>query len=121
MNPSENAFVGRRVRVRFHNIVGTVTRWEPLGASMNDILVRDDTGHECWHASHGAEPIDGLGPLPSRRTEREQADRRALESLRAIRAQLVTDWARPWPGVEHGKALVGRAIDAAIAEVERKR
>jgi hypothetical protein len=37
-------------------------------------------------------------------------------SLEKIRELHVQDWDRPWPGANFGKVLVGRAINAALAE-----
>jgi hypothetical protein len=34
-----------------------------------------------------------------------------------MRADLVRDWHKPWPGAEHGKALVGMMIDGALADL----
>ena len=41
-----------------------------------------------------------------------------LEKLRAIRAQHVADFNKPWPGCEFGKTLVGQMIDKAIRDLE---
>lgn len=110
--------IGRRVR-EFWGTVGTVERWEPLGAAMCDALVIHDDGSRCWYASHSLTPIDGLGPLPSRRVAREHARESHLRSLRAIRRQHVAAFDRErWPGCEFAKAIVGRMIDGAIADVE---
>lgn len=42
--------VGRRVRAPYHKIEGVVLRWEPLGAALCDVLVRDDAGRE-WRVA----------------------------------------------------------------------
>lgn len=109
--------IGRRVKSDWYRMAGVVIRWDPLGASMCDILVREDSGRECWYASHSVEPADGLGALPSRVEARRTADAVALTQLRAIRAQHVRDFHVPWPGLEHGKALLGQSIDGAIREL----
>jgi hypothetical protein len=42
-----------------------------------------------------------------------------LESLRAIRAKLLSEeWYKSWPGMEFGKAMLGNMIDNAIRELE---
>jgi hypothetical protein len=41
-----------------------------------------------------------------------------IEQLKAIRAQHVREWHKPWPGVEFGKALFGMMLDKAIEELE---
>ena len=114
--------IGRRVKSAWHGLAdGEIVRWEPLGAAMTDALVRDvASGSLCWYASHGLTPIDGLGPLPSRREARERADRELLASLQADRARLIAEWHKPWSGCEHGKAIIGRAIDGAIEEVSAR-
>jgi len=109
--------VGRKVKSTWGR-TGEVVKWEPLGAGMTDTLVQHDDGL-CWHASHSLKPIDDLGPLPSRREAQEAARVQALDSLRAIRADHVANFNKPWPGCEHGKAILGRAIDGAIKELSR--
>lgn len=37
-----------------------------------------------------------------------------IASLEAIRARHIRDWHKPWPGCEHGKAIIGMSIDAAL-------
>ena len=109
---------GRRVRAPWDG-VGVVVKWKPLSSGMCDSLVRFEDGREVWHASHTLRPVEGR-PLPSRAEAREEADRRTLAQLQAIRGRLVNEWHRPWPGAEHGKAMVGKAIDGAIEEVRQK-
>lgn len=111
--------IGRHVKSGWHSLVdGEIVQWEPFGAALTDVLVRDvASGKLSWYASHGLKPIDGKGPLPSRDEARE-VNRRTMEaSLEKIREQHVRDWRRPWPGAEHGKAIVGRAIDGALTSV----
>jgi hypothetical protein len=86
---------------------------------MTDVLVRDANGHEVWCASHTLHPTDALGPLPDRQEARRKRDAEMLGQLRAIRAGLVDEVEQRvrWPGMEHGKVLLGRAIDGAIDEI----
>lgn len=111
--------IGRRVRVIYpaSDGHGTVTQWAPLGAAMCDALVALDSGGLCWYASSALRPIDDRGPLPSRADAQEAARLETLASLRKIRKDLIAEWSRPWPGCEHGKALLGKAIDGAIDSV----
>lgn len=111
--------IGRKVRDAWYGLnAGEVIRWEPIGAAMTDVLVRDENGHECWYASHSLTPIDGLGPLPSRHEAQDRARSQTLASLKAIREQHVAEFHKPWPGCEHGKTIIGRAIDGAITALE---
>jgi len=113
--------IGRHVKSAWHGLTdGEIVKWEPLGAAMTDVLVRDTaTGKESWYASYGLTPIDGKGPLPSR-SKAQERNRQAMEtSLEAIRAQHVKEWHKPWPGAEFGKAILGRSIDAALADVRK--
>jgi len=41
-----------------------------------------------------------------------------IESLRAIRAQHVQNFAERWPGLEFAKAMFGMMLDGAIEELE---
>ena len=104
--------VGVRVTYRLEERM--VTRYEPLHAGMCDVLLDD----ALWVASHECRYLDGT-PLLDRREAIRAANIAAIRSLRMIRADLVREWHRPWPGCEHGKAIVGMAIDGAIAELER--
>ena len=112
------SIIGRAVRDPYHNIAGRVVQWDPLGAGLCDALVETADGAHVWLASHGLQPTDGKGGLPSRHAAQQAADAVAERQLVAIRA--VADFARPWPGVEHGKAIVGRAIDGAIAAIRAR-
>jgi len=111
--------IGRHVESKWHGLAdGEIIQWAPFGAAMTDVLVRDvGSGRLSWYASHGLTPIDGNGPLPSRAEVRESRRGEMQASLEKIRAQHVQDWNQPWPGAEFGKAIVGRAIDAALAGV----
>ena len=108
--------IGRRVKP-FQGDPGEIVKWEPLGHGMCDVLVQADDGRVCWHASHGCRPIDDLGDLPSRREAQEHARDESLRSLKAIRAQHVRDFNKPWPGCEFGKGHFGMMVDGAIAEL----
>jgi hypothetical protein len=112
--------IGRKVHTGYHGTTGTVVQWEPLGAGMTDILVEHDDGSLCWYGSGGCRPIDGRGALPSRQAAREAADHKALIQLQKIREDLISEWHYPWPGAEHGKAIIGKAIDGAIADVKER-
>lgn len=50
---------------------------------------------------------------------KERAERNApiIASLRVIRANLIRDWHKPWPGCEHGKAIIGQCIDLALKDL----
>ena len=100
---------------------GTVLKWEPLSAAMTDALVQFQDGHQCWYGSHELQPGDSGGPLPSRAQAQAEATVRTLESLEAIREKLIADWGHPWPGAEFGKALVGKSLDLAIADLKNRR
>jgi hypothetical protein len=112
--------IGRKVHTGYHGTIGTIVQWEPLGAAMTDILVEHEDGSRCWYGSGGCRPIDGKGALPSRQTAREVADRQALAQLQKSREDLIAEWQRPWPGAEFGKAIVGKSIDGAIAELKKR-
>ena len=113
--------IGRKVKT-FWGKTGEVKDWKPLLHNMCDVLVKHDTepspGYECWHASTDLRPIDDLGPLPSRKEAREAARVESIRTLKAIRAQHVRDFHEPWPGLEFGKAILGKSIDAAITQLE---
>ncbi len=44
-----------------------------------------------------------------------------IESLKAIRAQHLKEWHRPWPGLEFGKAMFGMMLDKALVSLEGKK
>jgi hypothetical protein len=115
--------IGRRVKSLWHGLVdGEIIEWQPLGAAMTDVFVRDNaTGKTSWYASYGLTPIDGKGPLPSRREAQERNRQETERSLEKIREQHIRDWDRPWPGMNFGKVHLGRAIDAALADVRKGR
>lgn len=107
------------VAIRFRGQEGKVLRYEPLGSGMCDTLIAAG-GKEFWVASHELRRVDGVR-IPSRQERRRDADKEALTSLREIRRQHVEDFLKPWPGLEHGKALLGQMIDGAIADIEERR
>lgn len=103
---------------------GTVVEWAPYGAGMNDALVCYDDGSECWTATHTLRPIlaDGSPDSARYQTRREAVEEREavmLEQLQGIRANLIADWSKPWPGCDFGKVTIGQALNAAIASVTR--
>jgi hypothetical protein len=56
--------------------------------------------------------------LPSRAVICARNDTLRRTQLTAIRAWLVgEDWHEAWPGAEFGKAIVGQAVDGALAEI----
>jgi len=113
--------VGRVVKVRGQE--GIVVEWEPLGSGMTDALVELEDGKRIWHSSHELRPIDGKGPLPTREAARREADALAEKQLREIKKGFVREIERhePWPGMEFGKGMLGKALNEAIEEVERRR
>jgi hypothetical protein len=116
--------IGRRVsawRSGIGRAYGTCVKFEPLSAAMCDALIRFDDGYTCWFSSHELQPADGGGPLPDRRAIQEHARCETLTQLRAIRERLVASWHKRWQGCEHGKAIIGRAIDGAISDLEKER
>lgn len=119
--PDRWGMVGRRVRVVYHGDVGVVVQWSPLGAGMCDAVIRRDDNTEVAVSSGSCRPLDGLGDLPSRRAVQEQVRLETISQLQNIRAGLIADWRKPWPGAEHGKAIVGQAIAAALAELTNVR
>lgn len=113
--------IGRHVKEGTRGLEGIISRWEPLGAGMNDVLLERSDGSLIWVSSHTLRPTDGLGPLASRHEARHAADLEAQRSLAAIRAKFVAeDWHRPWPGAEFGKAIIGRAMVGAEREVAER-
>lgn len=115
--------IGRKVASPWYRLTsGTVTDWQPTSAAMCDCLVVDDcNGAVCWYSSRDLRPIDGKGPLPSRKEAKKRAEAETLTSLRAIREIMVKEIRerKPWPGCEHGKAILGMAVDGAIADLTR--
>lgn len=109
--------IGRKVS--FRGAVYRVACWEPFGHAMCDVLL-EAGGEPFWAASHECRPADGLGPLPSRQEAVRQARAESLAQLRGIRAHLIEDLARPWPGAEFGKGIIGMALDRAIREIEEE-
>ena len=78
--------IGRRVESRWHRRSGTVVRWEPLGSGLCDTLIEHGDGSLCWYGSSDLTPIDGEGPLPSRREAIETAHKLQAAQLLRIAA-----------------------------------
>lgn len=116
--PEGVRMIGRKVLAR--GVLAEVVKWEPLGAAMCDALLKFADDSVCWYGSAELKPADDLGPLPSRTEAREAARVETLASLRVIRARHAADFNKPWPGAQHGKAIVGMAINGAIRELEKK-
>lgn len=78
--------IGRHVKSGWHGLAdGEIIQWDPFGAGMTDVLVRNDaSGHQSWYASHGLTPIDGRGPLPSRAEVRKLREAEVEASMRKI-------------------------------------
>lgn len=115
--------IGRRVKSWSRDDAGTVVEWEPLTpGTMTDTLVQYDDGSKCWHASSGLQPVDGQGPLPSRREAQRAAEEHSKRCLRSIHARMVEivekPWLEPWEYCEFGKAMIGNAVAGALAELE---
>lgn len=104
---------GRTVRSLWGE-TGTISRWEPLGSAMCDVLVDLDNGKQCWFASSSLRFKDG-SQLPSRKEAQQEADNTTLRQLKGMRSGLQREG---WEGAWFGKAILGDAIDGAIDEVE---
>jgi hypothetical protein len=103
-----------------HGYFAVVVKWEPLGAGMCDALLRFDAdGYEIWVSTHTLTPCDGL-PRQSRTDAIREAEERTLAQLEAIRADHIRGFHKPWPGAEHGKAIVGNALTNAIDDVKAR-
>lgn len=103
-------FVG--AEIRFRGETGIVLKHEPLGSGMCDTMIRL-AGREIWVSSHELKRTDNL-PVPNRAVLIREAEKESLASLREIRDQHIRDFNKPWPGIEHGKAIFGMAITTAI-------
>lgn len=101
------------------NAPGVVVKWEPLGTSMTDALVRYDDGTEMWVTSSTLRPEGGT-VLPTRAQAIRAADEKALADLKAARERLIAEFGEKWQGAEFGKAQVGTSLNQAIAEVEAR-
>jgi hypothetical protein len=109
------------VQVSYRHMKAEVLRYEPLGSGLCDTLVQEvASGRKVWVASHELKRLDGV-KITSRQEHRAKADEEALSSLREIRRQHVGDFLEPWPGLEHGKALLGQMLDTAIGDIEKRR
>jgi len=107
--------IGREITIGGRR--GRVTAWEPCSASLCDTRVEFPDGSVCWFGSSNLRPLESDPSLPSR----HEATLEAIRSLEAIRDKLIAEWGRPWPGVDHGKAIVGRSIDGALATLRAER
>lgn len=114
------SMVGRRVSA-YGLGDGTVERWEPYSAGMTDTLVAFDSGKQVWVGSRELRPVDGRGGLPDRYDVREMMDAEAERQLEQIRDDHIRDFRQPWPGAEHGKAIVGQAVTGALSDVKARR
>ncbi len=104
--------VGRRVLLSSQE--GEIKEYRPLGSSMCDVLVRESSGRECWHASHTMRFTDG-SKLPNRTEIRKKADEAVLSSLEGLQRDHQSDqtlWA--------GKDIIGRSIDGAVKDVKKR-
>ena len=99
---------------------GVVLKWEPLGNSLCDVLLRLKDGKEIWCASHTLTPVGNLAsmPLPNREEVRKAMAVERQKVLKNIQSSLPRDFIKPWPGAEFGKVLVSRAISNAIKDCE---
>ena len=77
-----------------------------------------------FHCSNPRHPVPTLGTscfecdLAAEHEARARAvNAPIVESLVAIRAQLIADLHRPWPGAEFCKGLFGISLDKAIASL----
>ena len=112
--------IGRRVRVSPWGDEGVVVEWSPLSGGMCDVVIRRDDGSAVAVGSGSCQPVDGRGELPSRGDAQRAARAETVASLEKIRARLIAGWHEKWAGCEHGKAIVGRAIDAALKELRKE-
>lgn len=71
-------------------------------------------GHLPTIGGKSCAECDSLAELAAKRAE---VNAPLLAQLWAIRASLIAEWRKPWPGCEHGKTLVGQMIDAEIASL----
>lgn len=113
--------LGREVRDSY--LGDAVVKWEPLGASGNDVLLRLTNGREIWSASHCLTPVGVLSglPLPKRNEVRLAMSKERKSVLEDIQKKLVQEEAgKPWPGVEFGKVLMSKALENAIEETKHE-
>lgn len=89
--------IGRRVKSGWHGLIdGEIIQWEPFGAGVTDVLVKDvASGHLRWYASHGLTPIDGRGPLPSRSEVRRIREAEMATSMKKISERWAKEPSRP--------------------------
>lgn len=96
---------------------GIILRWEPLTAALCDALILLDDDTECWFGLSSLRPFDASRPLPVRDEAMRLSRIERTESLTQIRANLIRDWNKPWPGMEFGKGHLGMAINKALESV----
>jgi len=106
--------IGRAVSDPYYGDHGTVVKWEPWNKGCDTLLELAD-GRRIWCAMHTLRALDGA-PLPDSAEARKIGRAAAHSQLKAIRAQHIRDFHKPWPGAEFAKVLIGRAIDQAIEE-----
>jgi hypothetical protein len=54
-----------------------------------------------------------------RKAARLAANKPIIEQLHKIKNSLISEWRESWPGVEHGKGILGQAINRAIEELDK--
>lgn len=117
----KNMMLGREVRDSYlgHAVV---IKWEPLGASGNDVLLRLADGREIWSASQCLTPVGVLSslPLPKRNEVRKAMSKERKNVLADIQKKLVQEAGKPWPGLEFGKVLMSKALENAIEETKHE-
>ena len=111
--------VGAEVYCVWERQHGVVLKYDPFTGGMNDVVVRFEDGRKVWTSCHMLKRTDGAA-LPDHREVCKARDEQTLAQLQSIRAQHVRDFNKPWPGAEHGKAIVGMALDGAIKDVKRR-
>lgn len=100
----------------------TIETWEPFGAGMCDVRVRFESGRILWTTLYTLQPTSGE-PFPQRREICKMRNEESIAQNEKIRADLVEEIrsGRRWPGAEHGKAILGRAIDGALRDLRNER
>lgn len=108
---------------------------EPNGCLWCDALVSGDklcaacravNDHPLFHCTaNPRHTVPTLGPScaacdweRAAEERRRAANAPIIARLEGIRAQLVADWRKPWPGCEFGKAMVGQMINGAIENLK---
>ena len=73
-----------------------------------------DPRHTVPTIGHSCAECDNIAHMKALRAK---ANAPIIESLKAIRAQHIADWHRPWPGMEFGKGMFGMMLDKAIEDL----